>query len=180
MIDRLVADVVQLRIDRAATDCALYALVDEHLRSEFGLFRAGKAMLSRHWPEEAEQQERFVNAFYDYLVAKYGDLLVHFNSDTLRVIPREESPVLDRARLDAQLTMTDGEKVDVSLTMRFIGDQWRIVDVVSMRAAEGVYSHASGFSDLFLDEIHDAGFDGLIEWLEEEAAPLARCGQIRP
>lgn len=176
-IDRVVADVQELRVSRAASNCALYSVADEHLRSHFGLFRTARAMLPEHWPkDDRELQQRFVTAFYDYLVAKYGDLLIHVDSNTLTIFPRESVPETEKASIEAMLTMTDGEEVDVSLTMRFIDDQWRIVDVVSKRAAEGVYSHASGFRDLFLDEIYDVGFDGLIEWLEEKAAPRKQCG----
>ena len=175
----IVEDVAVLRESPDVSDCALYALVDEHLRSQFNLYRSSRGILtSRHWPgDDPTLQARFVEAFYNFLVAKYGDLLIHFDSDTLQVFDRDQAPEIDRSTVKTLLTMTSGEKVEVDLTMRFIDGRWQILNVIARRAGDGTHSYANYYSDLFLDEIYDSDFDGLIAWLEEEAAPRGQCGQ---
>lgn len=168
---RIVDDVAGIQED-PNWQCRTYELVDRHLRDHFNWPLASRAILREHWPESAAAQERFVDAFYNYLVATFGDLLIQFTSDTIRVVRPDSAPEGPRATLETEVTFTDGTKYRADLIMRFSDDAWRIVDVVT-----DTYSHVTGYIDEYRFEIRDVGFDGLVERLEREAAPRRQCGR---
>lgn len=171
VIGRIVDDVALMQEQLEQDDCLTFDLVDRHLRGEFDLQTAGQLILGDFWPDDGDARERFVKAFADSLVARYGDLIRYFNSETLKVFPLDAPPVSERLRLSAEMTFNDGETIDVILRMRYNGERWRIFDI----QAED-YSYARNFRDDFRFEIPDIGFDGLIERLKEEAAPRRACG----
>jgi phospholipid transport system substrate-binding protein len=152
--------------------CAAYGLVDKHLRDQFDWVFLGRYILREHWPTDSDQQTRFVEAFYDHLVEDYADLLIHFDSETLRVTRFDEDPPPESAYLQMQVTMNSGEKVPFALRMRVIDGGWRIIDVKPK-----TFSYVSDFHDNFRVEIFEVGLDGLIARLEEEAAQRRLCGQ---
>lgn len=147
---------------------ALYELVDSLLRPRFDMRLGCRNILARHWEStSAADRERFVTAFYDYLVASYGTLLLYFKPDTLRVLPFNGDPKAPRARVSTVLTMNDGTEVDVDFVMvRTADDDWRIVDVV----AEGV-SYVKTYRSQFNVDIATDGLGSVLEWLEEKGGP---------
>jgi ABC-type transporter MlaC component len=56
--------------------------------------RACRAILAENWPSSEADRGRFRTAFYNYLVASYGDLLLFFRPDTLRVLAFDGDPDL--------------------------------------------------------------------------------------
>jgi phospholipid transport system substrate-binding protein len=145
---------------------AIVALVDTLILPHFDMQRGSRAILDKHWQSlTPADRDRFVTAFYDYLVASYGDLLLHFKPDTLRVLPFEGDATESPARVRTILTLNDGTKVDVDFVMLHSDGEWRIVDIV----AEGVSyvrSYRSQFNDIATD-----GFESVLDWLTEKAAP---------
>jgi ABC-type transporter MlaC component len=166
-----VATVVGSTLTPEQLDCAMFDLVDEHLRPQFDFHASSRRILDRHWPESPEQQARFVEAFYDHLVARYGDLLIHFNEDTLRVVHLDENPEITNLWLETEWTLSNGDKVPAGLRMRYDNAEWRIVDV-----RPETFSYLEKFHDDFQIDVYDMGLEGLIGWLEEEAAPRRDCG----
>jgi phospholipid transport system substrate-binding protein len=146
---------------------AVYALVDDLLLPRFDMERGGRAILANHWESAtAEERSRFVTAFYNYLVASYGDLLLYFTRETLRVLPFDGDPDVSPARVRTILTLNDGTQVNVAFILLDSGDGWKVVDVV----AEGV-SYVRTFRSQFRVEIATEGLDSVIDWLEQKAAP---------
>lgn len=158
-----------------AIECAMIAIVDQHLRQEFNLHRSSRLILTqRYWPEDPAEQDRFVDAFYGWLLETYGDVLKHVDAETLRFkdLPREVSADVPLT-LESDMRITSGdddETVDVGFVMRYTNGAWKIHDVEAPD-----YSFARGFRDEFLYEIADVGLDGLIGRFEQEAARIRPC-----
>ena len=174
VIDRIVADVAEQRdqLEQDETKCSAFALVDRHLRPEFNLHLAARYMLLQHWPSAASAQDRFVNAFYGSVVATFGDLIRHFDANTLRMAPADDLPDGERLKIDGEMTFTDETTVDLSFRVRLIDDLWQIFDVQA-----GSMSYVEAYRDEYLYDIAEIGLDGLIERLEKEAADYRACGQ---
>jgi ABC-type transporter MlaC component len=172
--DRVVGIVESRRaeLERDETNCAAYAVVDEYLVGQFDLRRASRMILDDHWPDDPEDQQRFVAVFRDYLVQKYGDLVKYFNADTLRVIWRDEPPPADvpYTWIDVEMTMNDGKVWPVRLRMHPSDEQWGIYDVKA-----DSYSYAKNFHDDFRIEIYEVGLTGLLDRLMETAAIRRQC-----
>ena len=154
---------------------AIAMLVDTLILPRFDMRRGSRAILAEHW-ESASQtdRDRFVAAFYDYLVATYGDLLLHFKPATLRVLPFDGDAAHSPARVHTIITLTDGTEVDVDFVMIEADRNWRVVDI----EAEGV-SYVRTYRSQFRVDIAADGLGSVIEWLEQKAAsartPGTRC-----
>ena len=155
------------RAEFEADHRALYALVDTLLLPRFDMQRGCRAILADFWQSSTPaDRERFVTAFYNYLVASYGDLLLYFRPDTLRILPFEGDATDSPAHVHTILTMNDGTEVDVDFVMLEREGDWRVVDIV----AEGV-SYVRTYRSQFRVDIAADGLEGVINWLEQKAAP---------
>jgi ABC-type transporter MlaC component len=112
-----------------------------------------------------------VTAFYEYLVATYGDLLLHFKPETLRVLPFDGDPAHSPARVHTIITLNDGTEVDVDFVMIGGDRDWRVVDI----EAEGV-SYVRTYRSQFRVDIAADGLGSVIEWLEQKAASVPPSG----
>jgi phospholipid transport system substrate-binding protein len=155
------------RTELEADHAALYALVDTLLLPRFDMQRGSRAILAEHWQTSSPtDRDRFVSAFYNYLVASYGDLLLYFRPDTLRVLPFEGDSTANPARVRTILTMNDKTEVDVDFVMLERDGSWRVVDIV----AEGV-SYVKTYRSQFRVDIATDGLESVLQWLEEKGAP---------
>jgi phospholipid transport system substrate-binding protein len=162
------------RAEFEADPYALYGLVDTLLLPRFDMQRGSRGILAQHWADtSAANRDRFVTAFYNYLVASYGKLLLQFKRDTLQILPFDGDPNLSPARVKSVLTMTDGTKVNVDFVMVDESDGWKVVDVV----AEGV-SYVKTYRSQFSIDIETEGLDSVLEWLDNKGA--ARFLSDRP
>ena len=162
----LAATIESRRAEFEADPRALHALIDALLLPNFDMQRGCRAILAEHWDAaDAADRDRFVAAFYDYLVTAYGDLLLFFRPETLRVLPFEGDPVESPARVRTILTMNDGTEVDVDFVMLQRDGHWRVVDIV----AEGV-SYVKTYRSQFRVDVATEGLDSVITWLEQKAA----------
>lgn len=163
------------RAELEADPYALYELVDELLLPRFDLDRGSRGILARHWETAStDDRARFVEAFYNYLVASYGTALIHFNRDTLRVLPFEGDPDASPARVKTILTMSDGTEVNVDFVMTGAAEDWKVVDVV----AEGV-SYVRTYRSQFSVDIATDGLGEVLSWLEEKGARRFRAEASR-
>jgi phospholipid transport system substrate-binding protein len=134
--------------------------------------RGSRAILAEHWDSASPaDRDRFVTAFYEYLVATYGDLLLHFKPETLRVLPFDGDPAHSPARVHTIITLNDGTEVDVDFVMIGGDRDWRVVDI----EAEGV-SYVRTYRSQFRVDIAADGLGSVIEWLEQKAASVPPSG----
>jgi phospholipid transport system substrate-binding protein len=146
---------------------AIAMLVDTLILPRFDMRRGSRAILAEHWESAAPaERDRFVTAFYEYLVSTYGDLLLHFKPSTLRVLPFDGDPAHSPSRVHTILTLNDGTEVDVDFVMVETDADWRVVDI----EAEGV-SYVRTYRSQFRVDIAVDGLASVVEWLEQKAAP---------
>jgi len=154
------------RAEFEANPQALYALIDSLVLPRFDMRRGSRGILAQHWEASSSaDRDRFVAAFYNYLVASYGTALLHFKHDTLRVLPFEGDADASLARVKTILTMNDGTEVDVDFVMVSTPDGWRVADVV----AEGV-SYVKTYRSQFNVDIVTEGLNNVLDWLVEKGA----------
>ncbi len=145
----------------------IYALVDEVLLPHFDTDYAARLVLGVHWRTASPaQRKRFVDAFYGSLLQNYGDAVVDFTGDRLKVFPAQVSPAGDRATVRTEVKTSSGERVPVSYSLRKGTDGWKAWDVV----IEGI-SYVKSFREDFGSEIDQKGLDAVIERLESGAVP---------
>lgn len=162
----LAATVAARRAELEADHEAIAMLVDSAILPRFDMRRGSRAILAEHWDSASPaDRDRFVTTFYEYLVAIYGDLLLYFKPETLRVLPFDGDPAHSPARVHTIITLNDGTEVDVDFVMVERDGDWRVVDI----EAEGV-SYVRTYRSQFRVDIAADGLGSVIEWLEQKAA----------
>jgi phospholipid transport system substrate-binding protein len=164
--DELATTIATRRAELEADREAIATVVDTLILPSFDMRRGSRAILAEHWDSaSAADRDRFVTAFYEYLVATYGDLLLHFKPETLRVLPFDGDAAHSPARVHTIITLNDGTEVDVDFVMIGGDRDWRVVDI----EAEGV-SYVRTYRSQFRVDIAADGLGSVIEWLEQKAA----------
>jgi phospholipid transport system substrate-binding protein len=148
----------------------LRALVDEYLLPHFDTDYAGRLVLGKHWRDATPlQRKRFVDAFYQSLLASYGDAILEFTEDRLTILPFRGDPAAASATVRTEVKRSDGTPVPVNYSMRATPEGWKAWDVT----IEGI-SYVRNFRTDFGAEIDQKGLDAVIERLEAQNA--ARAG----
>ena len=97
----LLTDIDKNRATYRKDPTGLYKVVGETLLPNFDTAYAAQLVLGPHWRNaSAEQRKRFVDAFYNSLLYTYGDAMVDFTGDRLKVFPTKADPAADRAILN--------------------------------------------------------------------------------
>ncbi|MGA2023420.1 MAG: ABC transporter substrate-binding protein [Steroidobacteraceae bacterium] len=147
-------------------------LVDQVLLPHFDTEYAARLVLGRHWNSAtADQRTRFVAAFYKSLLSNYGDALVDFTADRLRVFPYNGDPKADFATVRTEVRKSDGSQEAVNYSLRHSEQGWKAWDVV----IEGI-SYVKSFRDDFGAQIEQQGIDAVITRLESGEKPSAIKG----
>jgi len=142
----------------------LRLLVEEVLLPNFDVDRAARLVLGRHFRNATpEQRQRFIDAFYGSLMSNYGDALIEFTGDRIRVIPSKVEPDATSAVVRTEVRRSNGEKVPVSYSLRRDERGWKVWDVV----IEGI-SYVKSFREDFGSEIDQKGLDAVIDRLEAQ------------
>lgn len=167
----------ELDADRAAIVAdrtRLRALVDRYLLPHFDTDYAARLVLGKHWRTATEsQRKRFIDAFYGALMADYGDALVEFTSDRLRILPFRGDPAADSATVRTEVKRDTGQMVPVNYSMRRTPQGWKAWDLT----IEGI-SYVRNFRTDFGAEIDQKGLEAVIERLEaRNAAPPGRAAR---
>jgi phospholipid transport system substrate-binding protein len=142
---------------------ALYKVVEEGFLPHVDVDFAAQQVLGKHWrTADAAQRKRFVTAFYQSLLQTYGDALVEFTADKLRVLPYQGDPAADRGTVRTEIRRSNGSLVAVNYSMRKnAAGEWKAWDVV----IEGI-SYVKSFREDFGLEIEQKGLEAVIKRLE--------------
>jgi len=170
--DELARTIAARRAELESDHEAIAMLVDKLILPRFDMRRGSRAILAEHWDSASPaDRDRFVTAFYEYLVATYGDLLLHFKPETLRVLPFDGDPAHSPARVHTIITLNDGTEVEVDFVMIGHDADWLVVDI----EAEGV-SYVRTYRSQFRVDIATDGLGSVIEWLEQKAESVRAPG----
>src|SRR4051812_27629588 len=170
----LLTDVDQHRAQYAKDLTGLYKVVEDTLLPNFDTPYAAQLVLGQHWRNATpEQRDRFVKAFYQSLLYTYGDAMVDFTGDRLKVIPTKVAPTDERATVRTLIKRSNGQNVAVNYTLRKVNGQWKAWDVV----IDGI-SYVKSYREDYGAEVAQKGLDAVIQRLEAKAsAAKAAKGQ---
>jgi phospholipid transport system substrate-binding protein len=138
-------------------------LVDKHLLPHFDTEYAARLVLAKHWRTATpEQRKRFIEAFYQSLLQNYGEALLDFTPDRLKVLPYREDPTnKDRATVRTEVRRDNGQTVPVNYSLHRTPSGWKAWDVT----IENI-SYIKTFRLDFDREIQQKGLDAVIARLE--------------
>lgn len=170
---RLVSEVAQNTFDRLKQEQAEIGANPEHLRAivreemlpavdvRFSAFRVIGSQLNS---TTAEQRERFVEAFSDYLVVTYADALAAYNNQTLDIGRGQVGS--DDKLASVPVTVQDPGKPDIKLEFKLRQNsrtgEWKVFDMV----AEGISLLSAKQSELS-GLIRQNGIDEVSRQLQE-------------
>ena len=153
----------------------LRGLVDKFLLPNFDVEFAARRVLGKHWTTATpEQRKRFIDAFVGSLMGDYGDAILEFTADRLKILPFRGDPAATSATVRTLVKRSGGTEVPVNYTLRATPQGWKAWDVT----IEGI-SYIKNFQNDFGTEINEKGLDHLIERLEAQQgshAPAAKGG----
>src|SRR4029453_17232706 len=102
--------------------------------------------------------------FYKSLLYTYGDAMVDFTADRLKVFPTKVGPQDTRATVRTEVKRSNGTKVAVNYTLRKINGVWKAWDVV----IDGI-SYVKSYREDYGSEVDQKGLDAVITRLEAKA-----------
>jgi phospholipid transport system substrate-binding protein len=149
----------------------IYEVVDRILLPHFDVNYAARLVLAKHWRTATpEQRKRFVDAFYRSLLNNYGDALVEFTGDRIKVLPAKVEPTATTATVRTEVKRSNGDRIPVNYSLRKGDAGWKAWDVT----IEGI-SYIKSFREDFGSEIDQKGIDAVIQRLETQGvkAPAA-------
>jgi phospholipid transport system substrate-binding protein len=162
MLKDLDANRAKYRTDKSG----LYKTIDEVLLPNFDVNYAAQQVLGPSWRTATpEQRDRFVKAFYKSLLTTYGDALVEFTGDRMKILPFTGDAAATRATVRTQIRRDGGDQVAVNYSLRKTDAGWKAWDVV----IEGI-SYVKSFQQDFGAQVQQKGLDSLIQRLESDAA----------
>ena len=179
LMEKVSQDVLrELDANRAAyrqDPAKVRVLVDKFLLPNFDVEFAARRVLGKHWTTATpEQRKRFIDAFVGSLMGDYGDAILEFTADRLKILPFRGDPAATSATVRTLVKRSGGTEVPVNYTLRATPQGWKAWDVT----IEGI-SYVKNFQNDFGTEINEKGLDHLIERLEAQRgshAPAAKAG----
>ena len=145
----------------------LYKVIDAKFLPHVDVQFAAQQVLGKHWrTATAEQRKRFVDAFYKSLLTTYGNALLEFTANDLRIKPFRGDLNAERASVDTEIKRSNGAAVAVAYGLRKTPQGWKVWDVV----IEGI-SYVKSFREDFGLVIDQQGLDALLAKLEGTKAP---------
>jgi phospholipid transport system substrate-binding protein len=141
----------------------LYKVIDKVFLPHVDVDFAAQQVLGKHWRTATpEQRKRFIDAFYKSMLTTYGDALVDFTGDRMKVLPFQGDAAAPRASVRTEIKRSNGATVAVSYNLRKTdAGVWKVWDVV----VEGI-SYVKSFREDFGVKIDRDGIDGLLKQLE--------------
>src|SRR5687768_14697207 len=141
-------------------------VVDKTMLPHFDTAYAAQLVLAKHWREATpEQRKRFVEAFYQSLLQNYGEALLEFTPDRLKILPFQGKAEDTVATVRSEVRRDNGQRIPVNYSLRKTADGWKAYDV----QIEGV-SYVKSFRTDFGSEIQQKGLEPVIQRLEQQVA----------
>jgi phospholipid transport system substrate-binding protein len=143
------------------------SLADKYLLPYFDTRYAAQLVLGKYWRTATEDQRaRFINAFQDSMLQNYGNALVNFTANKLKVQPGRVDPASDLATVNTTITRDNGTTIPVIYVLHKTPDGWKAWDV----KIEGI-SYVKSFRDDFAAQIDQKGLEAVITRLQSGERP---------
>jgi phospholipid transport system substrate-binding protein len=140
----------------------LYKVIDTVFLPHVDVNFAAQQVLGKHWRTATpEQRKRFVDTFYRSLLTTYGDALLDFTGDRMKVLPFQGDAAADRASVRTEIRRSNGATVAVNYSLRKNAGVWKVWDVV----VEGL-SYVKSFREDYEVKIDRDGLEALLKQLE--------------
>lgn len=167
-VSRMAAQLDGRRDELSANKKELYSLIDRELLPQFDTDYAGRLVLGKSWRTATPaQRERFVDAFYNFLLRSYATAILKFEQDKVRILPARKAPQDGRTVVETEMRMADGSVVPVNYAMHSTPAGWKAYDV----RIEGI-SYVQNYRNQFNAEVAARGLDALISRLEKDTADI--------
>lgn len=141
-------------------------LVDKNMLPYFDTNYAAQLVLAKNWRTATpEQRKRFVEAFYQSMLQNYGQALLEFTPDRMKILPFQGNPQDANVTVRSQIRRDDGTQVPVNYSLRKTPTGWKAYDV----QISGV-SYIKSFRTDFGTEIQQKGLEAVIKRLESQVA----------
>lgn len=147
----------------------LRPMVDKYLLANFDTEYAARLVLAKHWRTATpEQRKQFIEAFYQSLLQNYGNSLLEFTADHLKILPYQGQPDATTATVRSEIRRDNGTKVPVNYTLHKTATGWKAFDIT----IEGI-SYVKSFRTDFGAEIDAKGLDAVIKRLQtQQGGPI--------
>jgi phospholipid transport system substrate-binding protein len=143
------------------------ALADKYLLPYFDTRYSAQLVLGKYWRSASEDQRaRFIKAFQDSMLQNYGNALVNFTANKLKVQPGHVDPGADQASVNTTINRDNGTTIPVIYVLHKTPEGWKAWDV----KIEGI-SYVKSFRDDFAAQIDQKGLDAVISRLESGERP---------
>ena len=177
LIEKVSQDLLrEIDANRAALNkdpAKLRALVDKVLLPNFDADYSARLVLGKYWRTATDpQRQRFIDAFIQSMMRKYGNALLEFTADRLVILPFKGDPAATSATVRTEVKRDNGTPVPVNYSLHATPQGWKAWDVT----IEGI-SYVKNFRTDFGSEIEAKGIDAVIQRLEtENVAPPPKGG----
>jgi phospholipid transport system substrate-binding protein len=142
------------------------AVVDKYMLPYFDTRYAAQLVMAKHWKTANEaQRKRFIDAFYQSLLQNYGEAIIDFTPDRLKILPFQGKPEDTTATVRSEVRRDNGSRIPVNYSLRKTPDGWKAYDV----QIEGI-SYVKSFRTDFGAEMQQKGIDAVIQRLESQVA----------
>jgi phospholipid transport system substrate-binding protein len=144
-------------------------LADKYLDPYFDSRYSAQLVLGKSWRTATEDQRtKFIDAFKNSMLQNYGNALVNFTANRLKVQPGHVDPGSDLATVSTTITRDNGTTIPVLYVLHKTPDGWKAWDV----KIEGI-SYVKSFRDDFAAQIDQKGLDAVIARLQSGERPAA-------
>jgi phospholipid transport system substrate-binding protein len=142
-------------------------LANQYLDPYFDSRYSAQLVLGRYWRTATEDQRtKFIEAFKNSMLQNYGNALVNFTANRLKVQPGHVDPGSDLATVSTTIARDNGTTVPVMYVLHKTPDGWKAWDV----KIEGI-SYVKSFKDDFGAQIDQKGLDAVITRLQSGERP---------
>src|SRR5215468_8041704 len=101
-------------------------LVDKYLLPHWDTDYSARLVLGKYWRTATpDQRQRFINAFYHSLLANYGESLVEFSADRLKIYPSRLERGATTATVRTDVRRRAGDTVSVNYSLRMTPQGWK-------------------------------------------------------
>lgn len=169
LVDKVAKNLLQdLDANRAAyrkEPQKIRELVDRTMLPYFDTNYAAQLVLAKYWKQATpEQRTRFIEAFYRSMLQNYGEALLDFTPDRMKILPFQGKAEEKTATVRSEVRRDNGSRVPVNYSLRKTDNGWKAYDVT----IEGI-SYIKSFRTDFGSEIEQKGLESLIKRLETQA-----------